>query len=214
MLFGKKSSKRNENPGLYDFILFITLIVKIVYVITAIKNRIDPNDRSQYIMILARNVFTILICSLLLYLFHPYSKHPTEVWKETKMFFFLYAMLTLFEIDWNVFVSPMTAVLSSEDGVDNTISTFSENTSTIESTMHKMLCRKDGAYSEPKVDVGSLRDFCSHSQIDTKTVAAIIIVIMISIFGIIHIRRPHGGRLHSKILIIFLATIAFAVAFI
>ena len=214
MLFGKKSSKRNENPGLYDLVLFITLIVKIVYVIMAIKNRVDPNDRSQYIMILTRNVFTILICFLLLYLFHPYSKHPTEVWRETKMFFFLYAMLTLFEIDWNVFVSPMTAVLSSEDGVENTTSTMAKNTSTMESTMHKLLCRKEGAYREPKVDVELLRDFCSHSQIETGHVAAVIVVVMISIFAFIHIRRPHGERVHSKIVIISLATIAFAVAFL
>ena len=212
MLFGNKGSKTERKFGLYDVFLFVTLIVKIVYVLTALKNRTDPNDRNQYIMILTQNIFTVLICFLLLYLFHPYSKHPTEVWQETKMFLFMYAILTLFEMDWNVFLSPMTAVLSNEEGVSHITDTLGSSTSNMESVAHKLLCNKDGAYREPRFDVPAVRDFCSHSQIESGTVATIIVVLMIIIFGFIHIRKPHGERYHGKIFFVFLATILFAIA--
>ena len=190
--------------------LFITLIIKIVYVLSALKNRLDPNDRNQYIMILTQNLFTMLICFLMLYLFHPYSKHPTEIWRDTKIFLFMYAILTLFDIDWNIFFSPVSAVISDDRRVYNTNQTMAQSRSRVETVVHGLVCNRDSVYSKPVVDVAPLRSFCSHPQIDSGTIAALVVVVIIFVLGAVHKKKAEARHYYTTAYFILIATIAFA----
>jgi hypothetical protein len=211
MIFGKhKSAKMEVNHWMYDTFLFVTLIIKIVYVLSALKNRVDPNDRNQYIMILMQNIFTMLICFLMLYLFHPYSKHPTEIWRDTKIFLFMYAILTLFDIDWNIFLSPVSAVISDERREYNTSRSMAQTRSKIETVAHGLVCNRDSVYSKPVVDVSPLRSFCSHPQIDSGTIAALIVVVIIFVLGAVHKRTHATDHYYSTAYFILAATIGFA----
>ena len=214
MIFGlKKSSKLEVNHWAYDAFLFLLLLIKIVFVLSTLKNRVNANDRNQYIMILTKNMFTVGICLLLLYLFHPYTKNPALVWRDTKVFLFMFAILTLFEIDWNVFISPMSSVISDVDGKNNTSRTLSSSISSLESTMHGALCNRNSVYTDPIFNVPPLRDFCSNSQIKSENIAAVLIILAVIIFGLIH--KPTSGKNHyeTTAILIILATIAFGIWF-
>ena len=211
MIFGRhKNAKLEANHWVYDMFLFVTLIIKIVYVVTALKNRLDPNDRNQYIMILAQNLFTMLICFLMLYLFHPYSVHPTEIWRDTKIFLFMYAILTLFDIDWNLFFSPVSAVISDERRVYNTNRAMAQSRSKVETAMHGLVCNKGSVYSSPVLDVAPLRAFCSDPQIGSGTVATLVVVVIILVLGAIHKRKSEARHYYATAYFILAATIAFA----
>ena len=60
-----------------------------------IKNKVDPSPETEKRLSFMDKLFTILLTILMIYIFHPYTKNPTIVDKETKLFLFTFAILTL-----------------------------------------------------------------------------------------------------------------------
>ena len=60
-----------------------------------VKNKLDPSPETEKRLSYIDKLFTILLTILMIYIFHPYTKNPTTVDKETKLFLFTFAILTL-----------------------------------------------------------------------------------------------------------------------
>lgn len=60
-----------------------------------IKNKVDPSPQTEKRISFMDKIFMILLSILMIYIFHPYTKNPTSVDKETKLFLFTFAILTL-----------------------------------------------------------------------------------------------------------------------
>jgi surface polysaccharide O-acyltransferase-like enzyme len=75
--------------------LYVLFILKISIIFLFIKNKVDPSPETQKRLSYMDKLFTILLTILMIYIFHPYTKNPTMVDKETKLFLFTFAILTL-----------------------------------------------------------------------------------------------------------------------
>ena len=82
-------------------------------------------------MLLAKNLFSVLICVLLLFLFHPFSKNPVLVWRDTKLFLFVFGVLSMFDIDWYTFTASMRDVLAADDSEEHINQRMNRNTARI-----------------------------------------------------------------------------------
>jgi hypothetical protein len=79
---------------IYEFVLFILLLVKIAVLFYWIKNRLEPSKETQEHLIYYEKMFTILMSFLMIYLFNPFVQfHVTD--RETKLFLCVFAILTL-----------------------------------------------------------------------------------------------------------------------
>ncbi len=76
--------------------LYILLLVKMIILFLFIKNKVDPSPETEKRLSFMDKLFTILLTLLMIYIFHPYTKNPTSVDKETKLLLFTFAILTLF----------------------------------------------------------------------------------------------------------------------
>lgn len=75
--------------------LYVLFILKLFIVFLFIKNKVDPSPETEKRLSFMDKVFMILLSLLMIYIFHPYTKNPTMVDKETKLFLFTFAILTL-----------------------------------------------------------------------------------------------------------------------
>jgi uncharacterized protein YhhL (DUF1145 family) len=83
---------------LYDVFLICLLIVKLIFAVAVIKNRISPSERTKKIVEITHKIFTGLMACLLIYLFNPRKSNSDVLDKETKLFLFVFGILTLVDL--------------------------------------------------------------------------------------------------------------------
>jgi len=59
-----------------------------------LKNKVKPTPESQKRLKKVDTIFMLLLCILMIYLFHPGYKGNVCIDQETKLFLFLFAILT------------------------------------------------------------------------------------------------------------------------
>jgi len=75
--------------------LYVLFFVKLLVLYLFLKKRIDPTTESEKRFASVDKLFMILLAILILYLFHPYTKNPVCVDRETKIFLFIFGIMTL-----------------------------------------------------------------------------------------------------------------------
>jgi len=75
--------------------LYVLLSIKLLFVYFFIRNKIDPSPKIKKRLSYIDTLFLFLLNLLLLYLFHPFTKNPVCIDKETKLFIFTFGILTL-----------------------------------------------------------------------------------------------------------------------
>ena len=83
---------------LYDVFLICLLIVKLIFAGAVIKNRISPSEKTKKIVEVTHKIFTGLMACLLIYLFNPRKSNSDVLDKETKLFLFMFGILTLVDL--------------------------------------------------------------------------------------------------------------------
>jgi cytochrome c biogenesis factor len=78
-----------------EIYLNVIFCVKVYVLYFAIQNNLHPSETYAKKRDQAERWFNILMALLLLYLFHPMSKNPVFVNRETKIYMFIFAVLTL-----------------------------------------------------------------------------------------------------------------------
>lgn len=77
-----------------DWYLYVILFVKIVFLTLFLKNKIHSTPESKKRLKQVDGIFMLLLCALMIYLFHPGYKGNVCIDQETKLFLFLFAILT------------------------------------------------------------------------------------------------------------------------
>jgi len=77
-----------------EWYLYVILFVKISFLLLFLKNKRKPTDESKERLKKVDAVFMLLLCALMIYLFHPGYKGPVCIDRETKLFLFTFAVLT------------------------------------------------------------------------------------------------------------------------
>jgi uncharacterized protein YhhL (DUF1145 family) len=75
--------------------LYVLFFVKLLVLYLFLKKRVDPTPESEKRFASVDKLFMILLAILILYLFHPYTKNPVCVDRETKLFLFVFGIMTL-----------------------------------------------------------------------------------------------------------------------
>ena len=75
--------------------LYVLFFVKLLVIYFFLKKRVDPSPETEKRFSYTDKVFTFLLTLLILYLFHPYTNNPVCVDKETKLFLFIFGIMTL-----------------------------------------------------------------------------------------------------------------------
>jgi hypothetical protein len=75
--------------------LYVLLSVKLIFVFLFFREKVNPSPEIKKRLSYIDNLFILLLNVLILYLFHPFTKNPVCVDKETKMFLFTFGFLTL-----------------------------------------------------------------------------------------------------------------------
>jgi len=78
-----------------EWYLYVILLVKIVFLALFLKNKIKPTPESKERLKKVDALFMILLCILMIYLFHPGYKGNVCIDRETKLFLFTFAILTI-----------------------------------------------------------------------------------------------------------------------
>lgn len=82
----------------YEIYLSTILIVKLAFLGFFIKNKFAPTTLSKNGLLYTENAFNLLMSLLIIYLFHPNTSNPIFVDRETKLFLFIFSILTLIHI--------------------------------------------------------------------------------------------------------------------
>ena len=100
----------------YHIVLSIAVIVKVVFVLSAIfcfieerRNKTETNTfkRLVHIKDISNELTILIICLLMLYVFNPFNKNFC-VDKHFKTLLFVFAIFTIAEIHWVVFTSEVS----------------------------------------------------------------------------------------------------------
>lgn len=75
--------------------LYVLFFVKLLVLYLFLKKRVDPTPESEKKFASVDKLFMILLAILILYLFHPYTMNPVCVDRETKLFLFIFGIMTL-----------------------------------------------------------------------------------------------------------------------
>ena len=75
--------------------LYVLLIVKMLVLYFFLKKRWNPSPENEKKFALIDKLFMILLIFLIIYLFHPYTKNPVHVDRETKLFLFIFGIMSL-----------------------------------------------------------------------------------------------------------------------
>ena len=81
--------------SLYELYLYLVFIVKLSVLFFFIQNKFYPSNTAEKHLSFTEDVFNVLMSLLIIYLFHPFSANPIFVDRETKIFLFIFAALTL-----------------------------------------------------------------------------------------------------------------------
>ena len=79
----------------YEVYLYLLLLIKLFELYCIVWNRLNPSTRSAQYLFQTNRVFTVCMTLLMLYLFHPYTRNPVSIDRETKLFLFTFACITL-----------------------------------------------------------------------------------------------------------------------
>ena len=82
----------------YELYLYLVFFVKLSFLLFFIQNKFYPTDTTEKHLLLTENIFNALMSLLIIYLFHPFSANPIFIDRETKIFLFIFATLTLLHI--------------------------------------------------------------------------------------------------------------------
>jgi hypothetical protein len=75
--------------------LYLLLIVKLTFFYFLLKKRRNPSPENEKKLSLIDTLFIVLLSILMIYLFHPFTKNPVCIDRETKLFLFTFAILTI-----------------------------------------------------------------------------------------------------------------------
>jgi len=75
--------------------LYVLLIVKLLFLFFFLKEKRTPSIENEKKLSFIDNLFMILLSLLMIYLFHPFTKKSCCIDRETKLFLFTFAILTL-----------------------------------------------------------------------------------------------------------------------
>ena len=75
--------------------LYVLLVVKLLVLYFFLKKRVNPSPEVEKRFESVDKLFMFLLTILILYLFHPYTKNPVCVDKETKLFLFTFGIMTV-----------------------------------------------------------------------------------------------------------------------
>jgi hypothetical protein len=81
----------------YDAYLLFLLATKLWFVVVVIQNRRNPSEQTKKHVDNSDIVFKIGVSILMIYLFRPNAPVPVKIEKETKVFLFAFAILTVFD---------------------------------------------------------------------------------------------------------------------
>jgi len=81
--------------SLYELYLYLIFVVKLSVLFFFIKNKFLPSDITEKHLLFTEDIFNALMSILIIYLFHPFSTNPIFIDRETKLFLFIFAILTL-----------------------------------------------------------------------------------------------------------------------
>jgi uncharacterized protein YhhL (DUF1145 family) len=79
----------------YELYLYLLLSIKLFELYCIVWNRLKPSTQSAEYLFQTNRVFTVCMTLLMIYLFHPRSRNPVTIDRETKLFLFTFACLTL-----------------------------------------------------------------------------------------------------------------------
>lgn len=80
---------------LFELYLNAIFCVKIYVLYFAIQNNLNPSKTFAKKRDQADRLFMVMVSLLIIYLFHPMSKNPVYVDRETKIYLFVFSMMTL-----------------------------------------------------------------------------------------------------------------------
>ena len=84
--------------SLYELFLFFLLLVKIIFVVTLLLNRVRPSEFNTKVMETTDDLFVLLMAGLMVYLFNPRGPSPVRIDHETKLFLFAFGILQLLHL--------------------------------------------------------------------------------------------------------------------
>ena len=84
--------------SLYELYLYLVFIVKLSVLFFFIQNRFFHTEETEKHLLFTENIFNALMSFLIIYLFIPFSSNPIFIDRETKLFLFIFALLTLLHI--------------------------------------------------------------------------------------------------------------------
>ena len=79
----------------YEVYLYLLLLIKLFELYCIVWNRLKPSTQSAEYLFQTNRVFTVSITLLMLYLFRPLTRNPVSIDRETKLFLFTFACITL-----------------------------------------------------------------------------------------------------------------------
>ena len=89
---------------LYSIYVYVLIIIKLYYIITLIVIRVQKSTNTTLIETntISKNIVMGMLASLMIYLFHPIRRGVVVVQGETKALMFLFGILGLLDIPWDV----------------------------------------------------------------------------------------------------------------
>jgi len=78
-----------------EWYLYVILFVKISFLLLFLKNKIHSTPESEKRLKRVDAVFMLLLSVLMIYLFHPGYKGTVCIDRETKLFLFMFSILTI-----------------------------------------------------------------------------------------------------------------------
>ena len=75
--------------------LYVLLLIKLVFLYLFLKNKVVHSDETEKKLNQIDKLFMSLLSILMIYLFHPFTKNPICIDRETKLFLFTFGILSL-----------------------------------------------------------------------------------------------------------------------
>ena len=78
-----------------ELYLYLLLFIKLIIIYLWLKKKFEHDEKTAHTLSVFELIFDGLMAFLMIYLFHPYSPNPIYIDRETKLFLFTFAVLTL-----------------------------------------------------------------------------------------------------------------------
>jgi uncharacterized protein YhhL (DUF1145 family) len=79
----------------YKAFLYLVLLSKLYFVYTVVVYRMKPTPENSEKVTMSDNIFKVLMSLLMIYLFRPNSPSPVRIEGHTKLFLFVFGLLTI-----------------------------------------------------------------------------------------------------------------------